>query len=136
MRLVTLTGPGGIGKTRPALRQAKEAAPALAAASYVPLAPVGDPARAIVAITRAHKVREARRGPVEHSRATRAAASMPRVAGTSSWSDAGRWRVGSCPQATVLGRFAVIAAGSAVFDRRAASVCRAVRSTGNIPARR
>ncbi|MFN8661603.1 MAG: LuxR C-terminal-related transcriptional regulator [Thermomicrobiales bacterium] len=40
VRLVTLTGPGGVGKTRLALRLAEQLSAGLAGAAFVPLAPV------------------------------------------------------------------------------------------------
>ncbi|MFN8593201.1 MAG: LuxR C-terminal-related transcriptional regulator [Thermomicrobiales bacterium] len=45
VRLVTLTGPGGVGKTRLSVRAAEQLAPAFASGvAYVGLAPVSDPA--------------------------------------------------------------------------------------------
>jgi non-specific serine/threonine protein kinase len=73
-RLVTLTGPGGVGKTRLALRAAGEALDATGAgggpfpdgAWLVELAPLADPALAPSAVARALGIREAvGRPPVE-----------------------------------------------------------------------
>src|SRR5262245_49580336 len=58
--LVTLTGPGGVGKTRLALAAAHEAAAHFAdSACFVPLAPVRDPGLVAQAIAQALGVREA-----------------------------------------------------------------------------
>jgi predicted ATPase/DNA-binding SARP family transcriptional activator len=58
-RLVTLTGPGGVGKTRLALAAAHAAAPAFAdGARLVDLAPLEDPELVLPAIARACGVRE------------------------------------------------------------------------------
>jgi excisionase family DNA binding protein len=57
--LVTLTGPGGVGKTRIALAVADEVRPAFAAAVwFVGLAPLADPALVLAAIAAALGVRE------------------------------------------------------------------------------
>jgi non-specific serine/threonine protein kinase len=54
VRLVTVTGPGGVGKTRLALQVANELGPAFPAGVHlVPLAPVGAPALVVPAIGRA-----------------------------------------------------------------------------------
>ena len=51
VRLVTLTGPGGIGKTRLALELARRLAPEFAdGAAVVPLAAVGDPGHVLPAL--------------------------------------------------------------------------------------
>ena len=61
VRLVTLTGPGGVGKTSLALRVAAELSPDFGrGAAFVPLAPVRDPA--IVARTVAHALGVAEAG--------------------------------------------------------------------------
>jgi predicted ATPase/DNA-binding SARP family transcriptional activator len=53
-RLVTLTGPGGVGKTRLALEAARTSGPTVAAGAWlVELAPVGDPAGVAAAIVTA-----------------------------------------------------------------------------------
>lgn len=58
-RLVTLTGPGGVGKTRLALRVAETLAPEFATGvAFVDLSPVRDPALVLAAIARALGVRE------------------------------------------------------------------------------
>ncbi|MEA2515340.1 MAG: hypothetical protein QOJ59_4829 [Thermomicrobiales bacterium] len=65
-RLVTLTGSGGVGKTRLALRVAKEAATDFVdGAVFVDLAPLRDPARVLPAIARAIGVPEAGDRPVD-----------------------------------------------------------------------
>jgi predicted ATPase len=57
VRLLTLTGPGGVGKTRLALRVAEEVGPHFAAGMVlVPLAPVGDPALVAAAIAQAFRL--------------------------------------------------------------------------------
>jgi excisionase family DNA binding protein len=59
VRLVTLTGPGGVGKTRLALQVAREAAPAFAdGARFVALAEVPRPSLVLPAIARVIGVRE------------------------------------------------------------------------------
>ncbi len=72
-RLLTLTGIGGVGKTRLALEAARAS---LAGdgfpdgASFVPLAPLGDPALALPAVARSLGLREAEgRSPAEALRA-------------------------------------------------------------------
>lgn len=57
--LLTLTGPGGVGKTRLALAVARDAAPAFAhGAVVVDLSPVRDPALVLAAVAQALGVRE------------------------------------------------------------------------------
>src|SRR5262249_59913198 len=59
VRLVTLTGPGGVGKTRLALDAAGELADAFEdGAAFVPLAPLRDAALVPAAIAEALQVRE------------------------------------------------------------------------------
>src|SRR5829696_6680180 len=58
--LVTLTGPGGVGKTRLAVRVAEELAAGFPGGiGFVPLAPVRDPALVLPAVAAALGVREA-----------------------------------------------------------------------------
>jgi hypothetical protein len=59
VRLVTLTGPGGVGKTRLSLRVAADVAPDFPdGVVFVALAPIRDPARVLPAIAAALGVRE------------------------------------------------------------------------------
>lgn len=59
VRLLTLTGPGGIGKTRLALQVAGELADHFSRGTYfIPLAPVGEPGLLASAIAQPLKVRE------------------------------------------------------------------------------
>jgi predicted ATPase len=59
VRLLTLTGPGGVGKTRLALEVARRAAPAFeAGATMVALAPVSDPSLVLPTIAHVLGVRE------------------------------------------------------------------------------
>ncbi len=68
VRLVTLTGPGGVGKTRLALQVAAGVADAFTGGvTFVALAPIADPALVLPAIARALGVREAGDRPLgEH----------------------------------------------------------------------
>ena len=64
-RLVTLTGPGGVGKTRLALAVAAEQAEIFAdGVLFVPLAPVHEPALVVPTIAQALDVREAGERPL------------------------------------------------------------------------
>ena len=58
VRLVTLVGPGGVGKTRLALRVAELAAEWFDGVAFVALDPISDPDRVLPAIARAVGVRE------------------------------------------------------------------------------
>ncbi len=65
VRLLTLIGPGGVGKTRLALRVAEDVAPAFAdGVVFVPLAAVNDPALVLSAIARTLDVRESSTRPL------------------------------------------------------------------------
>jgi predicted ATPase/DNA-binding CsgD family transcriptional regulator len=65
VRLLTLTGPGGVGKTRLAIRSAEKAASDFThGVAYVSLAPVSDPAHVLAAIARTLDVREVRDRPL------------------------------------------------------------------------
>src|SRR5262249_15315759 len=65
VRLVTLTGPGGVGKTRLAVRVAEELAGAFPdGVWFVPLAPVRDPALVADAVAAVLGVREAADRPL------------------------------------------------------------------------
>src|SRR5690606_1384757 len=68
VRLLTLTGPGGTGKTRLSLAVARELLSAFPdGVFFVSLAPLNDPALVVSAIAEALKVREAGSQPlVEH----------------------------------------------------------------------
>ena len=74
VRLVTLTGGGGIGKTRLALEVARAAAPRFPdGAFYVPLASLADPALVLPAIARAIGLTEGGGVPLEEALAARLA---------------------------------------------------------------
>src|SRR5437899_843839 len=65
VRLLTLTGPGGVGKTRLALQVAQVMAPDFAAGvRFVPLAPVREPAHVVPTIAQALGVRDAGASPL------------------------------------------------------------------------
>jgi predicted ATPase/class 3 adenylate cyclase len=66
-RLLTLTGPGGSGKTRLAIRTAQELLPGLEAGAYfVALAPISDPALVIPTVAQALGIaEEAHRAPID-----------------------------------------------------------------------
>src|SRR5215218_102238 len=64
--LVTLTGPGGVGKTRLALQLASDAAGAFTdGAVFVNLAPISDPALVATSIVQALGVRETGDEPLD-----------------------------------------------------------------------
>ena len=87
-RLVTLTGPGGSGKTRLAIEAARRAASALnLEAAFVDLAPVGDPGLIVVVDRRRPRhpprtVQDGRRSPTSGPRRSLPAAGrrQPRAA--------------------------------------------------------
>ncbi|GAC1359555.1 MAG: hypothetical protein NVSMB38_43280 [Ktedonobacteraceae bacterium] len=59
VRLVTLTGPGGIGKTRLGVQVATQLVPSFAdGVAFVPLAPLSDPALVIPTITQVLRLRD------------------------------------------------------------------------------
>ncbi len=67
-RLVTLTGPGGVGKTRLAIDAARTATPVFPEGMvFVDLAPVRDPALVLPAIAQALEVREAPGIPLDRA---------------------------------------------------------------------
>ncbi len=65
VRLVTLTGPGGIGKTRLAIETARALTDELGQAAFIPLAPVDDPAQVPNAIAQALGVLDTGDSPLE-----------------------------------------------------------------------
>ena len=68
LRLLTLTGPGGTGKTRLALQAAKQSAPAFPDGVYwVPLAPLRDPAFALSAIAQTLELQEQPQTPLQET---------------------------------------------------------------------
>src|SRR5215208_438710 len=69
-RLITLTGPGGVGKSRLALRVAEEARESFDRVAFVPLATVRDPALVLPAIARAFGIPEVAELPLLHRLAT------------------------------------------------------------------
>ncbi|MBA3337970.1 MAG: TIR domain-containing protein, partial [Chloroflexia bacterium] len=70
-RLVTLTGPGGVGKTRLAIEVARAAAPAFPdGVGFVDLSPVRDPGLVLPTIARAHGVWDAGTDPLTDTLAT------------------------------------------------------------------
>jgi predicted ATPase/transcriptional regulator with XRE-family HTH domain len=65
VRLLTLTGPGGVGKTRVALEVAAELTPAFVAGiQFVALAPVGEPTLVVPTVAQALGVKEAGARPL------------------------------------------------------------------------
>ena len=64
VRLVTLTGPGGVGKTRLALAAAERLASEFGAAAFVDLAPARDPALVPAAVAAALGIRDAGDAPL------------------------------------------------------------------------
>ncbi|MBC8075676.1 MAG: tetratricopeptide repeat protein, partial [Chloroflexales bacterium] len=65
-RLITITGPGGVGKTRLALHVATANAPAFAdGVCFVPLAPIREPAQVLIAIAQALGVPQNDARPLE-----------------------------------------------------------------------
>jgi excisionase family DNA binding protein len=65
IRLVTLTGPGGVGKTRLALRVAEQVRDEFAdGVVFIPLAPVRNPAQVLPALARALEIRESSLRPL------------------------------------------------------------------------
>jgi predicted ATPase/DNA-binding SARP family transcriptional activator len=74
VRLVTLTGPGGVGKTRIALELARAALPRFPGGTFfAPLAALADPALVLPTLTRAAGVDEATAGGLEQALARLAA---------------------------------------------------------------
>src|SRR3954454_22537578 len=65
VRLLTVTGPGGVGKTRLAIEVAREIADGFAAgARFVPLAPLGSPDLVLPAIARTLGIGESHHGGI------------------------------------------------------------------------
>ena len=68
LRLLTLTGPGGTGKTRLALQAANKSASAFPDGVYwVPLAPLRDPAFALSAIAQTLELQEQPQTPLQET---------------------------------------------------------------------
>jgi non-specific serine/threonine protein kinase len=122
--LVTLIGPGGVGKTRLAVRVAEELRPAFAdGVAFVPLAAVRDPAFVLPAIATALEVREAGDRAIEQrlseflrgrhlllvlDNLEQVAAAAPRLADL----------LTACPRLTVLAtsRAPLLVSGERTFD--------------------